>query len=174
MNTSDTGEQGKETLPGMPQAGEPSHATQPFCSSINPSADDLGRLHQFCWVVVREPRHATMTFRLAHCVMDTICRWQPRNGAFLSALTLAQYRIGEYRAALDTLAMSEQFIPGTPVSLAFQTMARHHIGDHEGSMILLGRLQQVMQMLPWHQDVEAGGFLREAQNLMLAKAATEK
>jgi hypothetical protein len=166
------GQQGKDTLPDMPQAGETSQAAPPTCSSIAPSSEDLTRLHQFCWMVVREPLHAAMTFRLAHSVMETICRWQPANGAFLSALALAQYRIGEFRSVLDTLARSEEFIPGTPMSLAFQAMARHQLGDHEGSQALLRRLQQVMHLPPWHSDVEAGGFLREAQKLIGAKVTS--
>jgi hypothetical protein len=172
MKTSDTGEQGKDTLPDMPQAGKPSPATQPTCSSISPSADDLSRLHQFCWMVVREPLHAGMTFRLAHCVMETICRWQPGNSAFLSALAIAQYRIGEYRSVLDTLAQSEKIMPGNPVSLAFQAMARHHLGDHDGSRILLRGSQEAVHLPPWNQDMEAGGFLKEAQNLIRNKVAS--
>jgi hypothetical protein len=174
MNTSDTGERGKDTLPDMPHVGERSSESKSSCSSITPTADDLHRLHQFCWLVVREPLHATMTFRLAHCVMEAICRWQPDNGAFLSGLALAQYRMGEYQSTLDTLARSEEFIPGTPMSLAFQAMAHHHLGDRNGSWALLGRLQQVMLLPPWHNDAEAGGFLREAQALILAKATSKR
>ena len=174
MNTSDTGQQGKDTLPEMPQTGNPSPATQPTTCTITPSGDDLNRLHQFCWAVVREPLHATMTFRLAHCVMETICLWQPSNGAFLSALALAQFRIGQYRSVLDTLAKSEEFVPGTPMNLAFQAMARHQLADHDGALALLGRLQQVMHLPPWHQDAEAVGFLREAQNLIAAKVTSER
>lgn len=125
-------------------------------------------------MVVREPLHAAMTFRLAHCVMETVCRWQPGNGAFLSALALAQYRIGEYRSVLDTLARSDEFLPGTPMSLAFQAMARHQLGDQEGSRTLWHQLQQVMHLPPWHNDVEAGGFLREAQNLIAAKVVSRR
>lgn len=173
MNTSDTGERAKDTLPDVPQVQQSSEPSS-SCSSITPTPDDLNRLHQFCWLVVREPLHATMTFRLAHCVMETICRWQPGNGAFLCALALAQYRMGEYQSTLDTLARSEEFIPGTPMSLAFQAMARHHLGDQNGSRGLLRHLQQVMLLPPWHQDAEAGGFLREAQALILAKATSKR
>jgi hypothetical protein len=174
MKTSDTGEQGKDTLPEMPQAVEPSSAIHPACSSISPDADDLSRLHQFCWLVVREPLHATMTFRLAHCVMETICRWQPGNTAFLTALAMAQYRIGEYRSVLNTLAQSEKIMPGNPVCLAFAAMARFQLGDHDGSQVLLGRLQEMVHLPPWNQYLEAGGFLKEAQNLIRNKVTSER
>jgi hypothetical protein len=174
MNTSDTGEQRKDTIPDVPLVGAHSSQSKSSSSSITPTAEDLNRLHQFCWLVVREPLHATMTFRLAHCVMETICRWQPDNGAFLTGLALAQYRMGEYQSTLDTLARSEEFIPGSPMSLAFQAMARHHLGDQTESWGLLGRLQQVMLLPPWHNDAEAGGFLREAQALILAKATSKR
>jgi hypothetical protein len=173
MNTSDTGERGKDTLPDVPHVGQ-SLEPNSSCFSITPTADDLNRLHQLCWLVVREPLHAAMTFRLAHCVMETICRWQPHNGAFLSGLALAQYRMGEYQTTLDTLARSEEFIPGTPMSLAFQAMARYHLGDENGSRGLLRHLQQVMLLPPWHNDSEASGFLREAQTLILAKATSKR
>ncbi len=181
MNTSDTGEQNKDTLPEIAPLGEVPHgAAEPAFSSNNPSLDDLNRLHQICWMVVREPRHAAMTFGLAHCAMETICRWRPDNGTYLSALALSQYRIGKYREALDTLAKAEEFMAGTPMSLAFQAMARFHLGDNEGtpslraSHALLVRLQQVMHLPPWNQDVEAAGFLREAQSLITAKVHAER
>src|SRR6266852_6521232 len=167
MNTSDTGEREKDTLPDAPPPpGEISQAaTAPACSSFTPGPNDLNRLHQFCWMVVREPLHAAMTFRLAHHVMETICRWQPSNGIFLSALAVAQYRIGEYQATLDSLSRSEEFMPVTPMSLAFQAMARFRLGDKAGSLALLGRLVQVAHLSPWNQGVDAAKFLREAQSL---------
>ena len=181
MNTSDTGERDKDTLPEIAPPGEVPHgAAEPAFSSNNPSPDDLNRLHQLCWIVVREPRHASMTFQLAHCAMETICRWQPGNGTYLSALALSQYRIGKYQDALDTLTKAEEFMAGTPMSLAFQAMARFHLGDNEGtpslraSLALLRRLQQVMRLPPWNQDVEAAGFLREAQSLITAKVHAER
>jgi len=176
MNTSDTGERDKDTLPDAPPLpGEiPEAAIERPASSFTPNSQDLNRLHQFCWMVVREPLHATMTFRLAHCVMETVCRWQPNNGVFLTALAVAQYRIGEYQAVLDTLARSEEFIPGTPVSLAFQAMTRFRLGDKAGSLALLVRLVQVVHLPPWHQDIEAAAFLREAQNLITSKSLSER
>ena len=181
MNTSDTGERDKDTLPEIAPPGEVPHgAAEPAFSSNNPSPDDLNRLHQLCWIVVREPRHASMTFQLAHCAMETICRWQPGKGTYLSALALSQYRIGKYQDALDTLTKAEEFMAGTPMSLAFQAMARFHLGDNEGtpslraSLALLRRLQQVVRLPPWNQDVEAAGFLREAQSLITTKVHAER
>ena len=69
---------------------------------------------------------------------------------------------------------------GTPMSLAFQAMARFHLGDNEGtpslraSLALLRRLQQVMRLPPWNQDVEAAGFLREAETLITPKIHAER
>jgi hypothetical protein len=181
VNTSDTGERDKDTLLEIAPPGEVLHAaTELAFSSNNPSLDDLNRLHQLCWIVVREPRHASMTFQLAYCVMETICRWPLCNGTYLSALALSQYRIGKYRDALDTLMKAEEFMAGTPMSLAFQAMARFHLGDNEGtpsrraSLALLRRLQQVMRLPPWNQDAEAAGFLREAQSLITAKVRAER
>jgi len=181
VNTSDTEERDKDTLPEIAPPGEVPHgATETVFSSYNPSLDDLNRLHQYCWMVVREPRHAAMTFGLAHCAMETICRWRPDNGTYLSALALSQYRIGKYRDALDTLTKAQEFIAGTPMSLAFQAMARFHLGDNEGtpsrraSLALLRRLQQVVRLPPWNQDVEAAGFLREAQSLITTKVHAER
>jgi hypothetical protein len=175
MNTSDTGEREKDTLPdATPPLGQaPETVIEPASPLFTAHSDDLNRLHQFCWMVVREPLHAAMTSQLAHCVLETICRWQPNNGVFLTALAVAQYRIGEYRAVLDSLAKSEEFIPGTPVNLAFQAMARFRLGDKAGSLALLGRLVQVVHLPPWHQDVEAAAFLREAQNLITTRTLSE-
>jgi hypothetical protein len=120
-------------------------------------------------MVVRGPHHAAMTFQMAHCVLENICRRQPNNAVYLIALAVAQYRIAQYRDALDTLVMSEEFVQGTPVNLAFRTTACFRLGDKAESFAILDRLVEITHLPPWHQDAETSTFLREAREVISAK-----
>jgi tetratricopeptide (TPR) repeat protein len=163
----------KDTLPEV-STPPVSDAAPVQMSSANPISDELNRLYEACWKVLREPLHAAMTFRLALCAMETVCRLEPGNGAYLLALAIAHYRLGKYQDALTTLEQVDPLIAGTPTSLAFQTMAHHQRGAVAEAATLFSRLQQMMQQPPWHQDAESDGFLREARAVIAGPAETGK
>jgi hypothetical protein len=158
---------GKDTLAELPNpatiGGMAAQLVTPSASQIS---NELSRLHEACWTVLREPLHAAMTFRLALCAMETVCHLEGANGAYLLALSIAQYRVGQYQAAQSILRQVDEIIPGTPASLAFQAMAYYQLGAIAQARTLLLGLQQVLRQPPWHMDVEAAGFLREARKLI--------
>src|SRR5207244_9213477 len=117
----------------------------PDISTCSPHqiSKELCRRQQGCWAVVREPLHAAMTFRLALCAIETVCHLEDGNAAYLLTLAIAQYRLGQYEAALTTLAQADQLIPSTPTGLAFQAMAYYQLGAIAKARAVLARLQQV-------------------------------
>jgi tetratricopeptide (TPR) repeat protein len=159
----------KDTIPELlPPIAADASAPELSSSSPNQISRELCRLHQACWAVLREPLHAAMTFRLALCAIETVCHLEGGNAAYLLTLAVAQYRLGQYEAALATLAEADKIIPNTPTSLAFQAMAHFQLGGIAQAHSLLARLQQVIQQPPWHKNPEADGFLREARTLIEA------
>jgi tetratricopeptide (TPR) repeat protein len=102
---------------------------------------------------------------------QTACRLQPGEGAYLSTLGLAQYRLGKYAEALDTLTRSDKFHSGLPqgsqpADLAFLAMAQHRLGRKEQARATLARLGPLMKQPPWAQQEEAQRYLREAEELV--------
>jgi len=93
------------------------------------------------------------------------------DGSYLNTLGIAQYRVGQYRAAVDTLARSEA-INSTPANgshpadLAFLTMARYERGQKDKAQESLRRLREALKREQWAENAEAHAFLREAETLL--------
>jgi hypothetical protein len=79
---------------------------------------------------------------------------------------VAQYRAGQYQAALETLTASDKAqsarLGGShPADLAFLALAQHHLGHGEPARDALARLRDAVKGR-WARDAEAQAFLREA------------
>jgi hypothetical protein len=103
------------------------------------------------------------------------------DGLILTTLGVAQYRMGRYAEALDTLTMSESrkrlnFMRGgiQPADLAFLALVQHQFGKKDEAKATLGRLREVMKQPQWTNNPEAQGFLREAEELIAGKPAGKK
>src|SRR5262249_41332684 len=102
----------------------------------------------------------------------------PKDGNILNTLGVAQYRVGQYAAALATLTESEKLntvaFKGTPpMDLAFLAMAQHQLGKREEAKATLARLREAMKQERWAKDAEAQAFLREAEETLQQKPASE-
>jgi hypothetical protein len=89
---------------------------------------------------------------------------------------VAQYRVGDFAAALDTLARADransliqQDTP--PANLAFLAMAQFQLGRLDQARDTYRRLRDTMKRQAWAQDADAQAFLREAETLLRAKPA---
>jgi hypothetical protein len=81
---------------------------------------------------------------------------------------IAQYRVGQYKEALETLTQSDQlntvrFNSSIPGDLAFLAMAQHRLGHQEPAQAALQRLREAMKTPRWANNTEAQAFLREAE-----------
>jgi WD40 repeat protein len=65
---------------------------------------DPERYHQASWALVRQPYLNAFQYRFALRQAETACRLAPERIQYQTALAAAQYRAGEYRRALGTLA----------------------------------------------------------------------
>jgi WD domain, G-beta repeat len=132
-------------------------------------------LNEESWTVVRKPGAEASAHRLALRQAEEACLLAPEEGVFLNTLGVAQYRAGQYVAAIETLGQSERFNAArfqgsNPADLAFLAMAHYRLGQKEKAQDHLSRLQETMKRGQWEGDAEAGSFLREAEELLQPKS----
>jgi tetratricopeptide (TPR) repeat protein len=110
---------------------------------------------------------------------EEACRLEPQNGNYINTLGVAQYRLGQYQAAVETLARSEKLDTTLkdgphPADLAFLAMAQYQLGHKEQAQATLARLREALTKPRWAKDAESAAFLGEATTLIEAKPATQK
>jgi hypothetical protein len=81
---------------------------------------------------------------------------------------MAQYRVGQYGEAADTLAQADQINavgPSGPIpaNLAFLSLAQHRLGQPNQARAALGRLRATMMRPEWASNEEARDVVREAE-----------
>jgi WD40 repeat protein len=129
------------------------------------------------WAVVRQPGAEAAAYRLALGRMEEVCRLASDNPSYLRTLGVAQYRVGRYPEALESLTRADRLeqalspaTPPSPAALAFLAMAHHQLGQEEQAQASLTRLQDTVQKPPWNRNEEAQALLREAQALLQGQA----
>jgi tetratricopeptide (TPR) repeat protein len=133
--------------------------------------ENPARLNSVSWQVVRQLGQSLDAYRRALRQAEVACRLTPQNGDYLNTLGVAQYRLGQYKEALETLTRSDQLNApknkgSIPADLAFLAMAQHRLGQKEQAQAILARLQEAMKNPTWAKNAEAQGFLREAKALI--------
>jgi WD40 repeat protein len=137
------------------------------------------KLNQESWVVVRRPGASIDAYRRALLQAEEAYRLEPQNGSYLNSLGVAQYRLSQYQAAVETLARSEKLNTTSgdgprPADLAFLAMTQHQLGHKEQAQATLARLREALTKPRWAKDAESAAFLGEATTLIEAKPATQK
>src|SRR5262249_32912321 len=92
--------------------------------------DEPDRFNTASWTVVRQAGVPAEKYRKALRAADDACRLAPDNGHYLNTLGVAQYRVGNYEKALETLTRSEKLNATAergplPEDLAFLAMTQH-------------------------------------------------
>jgi eukaryotic-like serine/threonine-protein kinase len=142
--------------------------------------EDAERLNKASWLIVASPDGSAEAYRRALLLAEEACRLVPNHGFYLNTLGVAQYRVGEFAAARDTLLRAEPLNAARfkkkpiPADLAFLAMARHKLGETTQAQDDLGRLRQIMKESPWASNAEAEAFLREAAELIEGRPADKK
>jgi tetratricopeptide (TPR) repeat protein len=133
--------------------------------------DDPLRLNLESWAIVKHPLLDSDLYRVALRKARAATLLAPENGLYLNTRGIAEYRLGRYDEALDTLSRSEQinvrvFSGGHPADIAFIAMCMHHLGMAEGARNNLIRLQELMKQDPWNRNNECQLFVRDAELLI--------
>jgi tetratricopeptide (TPR) repeat protein len=134
---------------------------------------DPNVLNGASWAIVSEPGADASAYRLALRQAEEACRLASGNGLYLNTLGVAQYRLGHYEQALETLLRSEKlnsvgFQGSHPADLAFLAMTYHQLGQKGPAEEMLERLRETRKKPQWAGDVEAPAFLSEAEALLQA------
>lgn len=135
--------------------------------------EDFVRINQASWAVVAKPGADLTVYRRALADAEYICRLAPGTDTFFDTLAVAQYRVGQYQNALETLSrfedvlmMKTPFQGCQPTDLAFRAMALYRLGQKEPAQEALVRLREMMKEPQWINYEEALAFVREAEVLL--------
>src|SRR5262249_10222803 len=138
--------------------------------------EDPFRLREVSWAVVHRCGATAAAYRQALRWAEAASRLEPGRGACLTTLGAAQYRVGQYQAALATLTRADQLNAASgesiPADLAFLAMTRYQLGQNEQAHSLLEKLRSLLktpQVIDWSGDGEAQTLLREAETVLQAK-----
>jgi tetratricopeptide (TPR) repeat protein len=134
----------------------------------NPVFQNQAAWNRVCQPDRKEDRAA---YELALRQAQAAARLAPENGAYLTTVAMAHYRLGNYEEAAEALAQAGEMIAdkddaAAPARLAFLAMTRHRLKDTEGARAVLGELRVLMQRPQWTRRKDAQGFLAEAESLL--------
>jgi WD40 repeat protein len=124
-------------------------------------------LNGVSWMIVARPDHSQERYLWALRRAERACQLAPDDGNFLNTLGIAQFRVGDYAKAVDTLTRSEnlnskEYGQSIPADLAFLAMAQDELGRHHEAQEILQRLRTTITLPDFANDAESQGFLREA------------
>jgi hypothetical protein len=140
---------------------------------------EANALYEVSWAVVRKPDAGASAYRLALRQIAKAYRLAPDDRNALSTLGVAQYRVGQYSQALQTLAQSDrlwavQLYGSIPADQAFLAMAHYRLGHREKARLYLNRLRELTKTAWWAVGEEGQAFLREAEGLINGAPARAK
>jgi tetratricopeptide (TPR) repeat protein len=140
--------------------------------------DGPDRWNNDAWMVVRSPRQTPEAYAAALKHAEAAVQAAPDNGYFINTLGVAQYRMGQYAEALETLTKSDKLNAtkngSIPADVAFLAMVRYRLGQKEEANAMLVRLSAYLRDPRHIRDREAYAFLREAEELIEGEAAEQK
>jgi hypothetical protein len=133
------------------------------------------QLNHVSWQVVRQPGAAPGAYGLALRQAEAASRLVPGETLVLNTLGVAQYRVGQDRAAVATLTQADRLNAqigrgSLPADLAFLALAQHRLGDAGQARAALDRLRAVMKQPEHAGNEEFRSFLREAEVIELDPA----
>jgi tetratricopeptide (TPR) repeat protein len=127
------------------------------------------------WRVLQKPSADHADYRKALSHAEYACELDPDNSDYLTPLGLAQYRLGQYEPALETLSRADklnsvQFKASRAEHLAFLAMTYHRLGHEEKAREMLGRLRVTMPPPGWSGSRCWQRFRHEAEELLQGPA----
>jgi tetratricopeptide (TPR) repeat protein len=124
-------------------------------------------LHQLSRALICQPGATPSAYQRALRQAETASRLTPYEEAYPTTLGMAQYRVGKFAAAVDTLTQATQRSnnPG-PSDLAVLAMAQCKLGRKDQARAALERVRELIQHPPWAGDAEAQALAHEAEVLL--------
>ncbi len=131
------------------------------------------RFEEECWDAIKVPLE-DYSFSFSHALVraQAACEVMPNSPMFLKTLGAAQFRVGLYAQAVETLVRADQLITvcseGYPSHLPFLAMSHFPLGNHMQARAVLSRLDHLMPA--YRNDPAVEQPCGEAKSLILDAA----
>jgi tetratricopeptide (TPR) repeat protein len=121
---------------------------------------------------VGQPGAAAETYRRALLQAEEACGLEPQSATHLAIVGMAQYRLGQYAAAVETLARAQKLPQAkaleqsVPEAVGFLAMAQYQVGQKEQARATCARFREALARLrPGFPGINVD-LLREAETLI--------
>jgi len=134
--------------------------------------EDARKLDEQSREVVRSPGGQIEAYRLALGKAEMANRLEPNDRSILGTLGIAQYRVGAYQNALNTLTRVEKMWKNinhpffTKLTFIGRAMVSHKLGQYEHTEVALQQLRDLRKDERFAKDEETQAFLAEAEKLL--------
>ena len=133
--------------------------------------EDADKLENEAWETVSSPDKDISAYQMAFEKSKKAAAWEPNDPAILTTLGAAQYRVGSYEDALNTLTKADKIRTSTdeepdPTNVAFTAMTLHKLGRPEDAQAALEQLRELCKDKQYTEDVEVQDLLAEAEKLL--------
>jgi WD40 repeat protein len=141
--------------------------------------EDPQRLHQAAGRLVREPGANQAQYERALRLAEAVCRLRPNVCLGFHPRAKAEYRLGRYEQALQSLARIKEIHARNkndlePHDLAFLAMAQYQLGAKEQAQATLARLHEVMKKPGSAAGPVVLAFVREAEAVVQGAGKSTK
>jgi len=105
-------------------------------------------MRTLAWKIIVAPDKDVKAHQAVLEKVEKANAWEPNDPAILTALGMAQYRVGSYGDAIKTLAKAERTLSDTGeepdlLSLALRAMTLHRIGRSEEAKTVLAQMHEL-------------------------------
>jgi Flp pilus assembly protein TadD len=141
--------------------------------------DSTGLLNDSAWFVVRYSKGSPKGYQRAFELATEAAKLAPKNGMIINTLGVAQYRLGRYQDALETLHKSDAINRNTPfgehpADVGYLCMAYAKLGRLEDAKEEYAAFKQLLKLKIWHDDLESAALGKEVASVMDSAKSTKQ
>lgn len=132
------------------------------------------------WSIVVQPDRSVPQYADALNFANHAVRLVPNRPDFMNTLGVAQYRIGDFKEAIESLKASEELLSAqepkkSELSNAiFMAMAEYRLGNREAAKSLLNQVREIAIKSPTEISSEAEKFIDEAVSLITPESVSKR
>jgi WD40 repeat protein len=157
-----------EAVKADPRLGEP--ARRHALALADLVEDNASTINEASWAVAKEPGHTREEYLTALRRAEYALSLAKESANYLNTLGAAQYRLGRYAEARDTLRRADEGHKGNrPADHALLAMVYHHLGDRAEALryLQLARARVKAPIGGWDRGKnDPGQLLAEAEALI--------
>jgi hypothetical protein len=137
-------------------------------------------MNKVAWKRVQNSGGSVDDYRRGLIEAQEVVRLMPNRGFMINTLGVAQFRVGDYEAALATLTHADEINSkpdnpsnadappgrlGNPTDVAFLAMTLHELERTDESNAAMERLRALMGLEKWRKDSNSRNASREAEEM---------